>query len=768
MTFKEIVSLSVGGMGVKFIVTVVQYMILCTGNVLIGNTIGISPQPLYIIYVLSVIISLPLTALRARIIDNSRNKKGKYRPYIFTMAIPTAILGIAFTLMPYDQMTMFWKCATVFAFNVGFQFFYMFMYDANESIVNVLSPNTYERSDVYSIKSVTDSFAPTIINLFLPIIARAVTGETTIYDMRVYRVFYPPVLILGLFLSILIYTNTEEKIVQAKTHVVQIKFMDALRAVSRNKYFWIISLASCIAFLENAYANVLGWMYNYQDVCSPAQYSLIVTIYGNSSLWAMVFAPVLIRKIGKRKLLIWSNIMNIAFIAVMYPVVEDASRNSMIWMFLICLFINGIVSQLTVTLTPSINGDIRDYQQYTTGERMDGVFAVVNTIGSIFTLLTGSVLPAIYDKAGLNSQTAISLGFSGNNAYDVLYDERYFRSVCGVLILASAIGATLNVIPYFFYDITELKQRAMVSVLKIRALFEDYGNGMLTDAGLVEAIDIIEDAKKYANRETIELSKDEIKSAKKSKDKEAIKRAKTEYKELKNINEQIKISAYVLREINKFDTAQMQTEVTVAQKIVNAGLAGLPSITTVALAQAKAMPKNTTEEKEYRSMVVERAHSEVYSKKIIRKYYPDGVQEFDDSVFDKLFNAEDETNDEMKKAYTDLSQARKDKDHEKIQYLKAELENLKLRKRQIAHEIKKATNQDSIYNRAAKPYIQANRLLLQKENYSHFEEIKAKYEDSKKRHEESMAKQEAEAAREKAEKDAEIARLKEERKSTRK
>ena len=41
MPFKEIASLAVGGMGVKFICYAVQLMILSVGNTLIGNTIGI-------------------------------------------------------------------------------------------------------------------------------------------------------------------------------------------------------------------------------------------------------------------------------------------------------------------------------------------------------------------------------------------------------------------------------------------------------------------------------------------------------------------------------------------------------------------------------------------------------------------------------------------------------------------------------------------------------------------------------------------------------
>jgi GPH family glycoside/pentoside/hexuronide:cation symporter len=763
MSFKEIVSLSVGGIGIRFIISVVEIMILYTGNVLIGNTIGIAPRPMYIIYVISVIASIPLTAVRAKIIDNSRSKKGKYRPYIFYMAFPTAILGYGFVIMPYDSMTMFWKCVTVLAFNIGFQFFYMFMFDSYTNYVNVLSPNTYERSDVYSIKSITDSLAPSVMNIVVPLVAKAVTGETTIYDLRAYRVLYPVVLVVGLLLSVILYVNTEEKIVQAKTHVIQIKFIDAFRSVAKNKYFWIISLASWIGFLETAFGNILGWMYNYQNVCSAGQYALITTIYGNSSLWAMVFAPALIRVIGKRKLLIYSNIMNIAFITVMYPVVRDAPTNYMIWMFLICLFINGIVTQLTITLTPSINGDIRDYQQYVTGERIDGMFSVVGLIGSVIGLLTSAVLPEIYEKAGLNSEVAASMGYT--NVYDVLYNEVYFRSICGVLVLASAIGAAMNVIPYFFYDLTETKQKAMVTVLKIRALFEDYGNNELSDEALVEAIDVIEEAKEFSGREAAEISKAGIKTARKSRDKAALKQAKKSYKNDKLNNEKIEISKFVLKEINKFDSPEGEEEIERAKHIVSLGLKGLPTLSTVSLSQAKALPKITNEEKEIRSDMIERARQEKYSKKVIKKYYPDGVEEFDMTVFEKLFKAEDDNDNELKNTYENYSNAKKSKDRAKKKELKSEIEILKNRKAQIAHETKKAMNYYAIYNRAAKPYVEAKKLLIQKENYSRYEDIKSGYEESKQRAEQERLAAEAKAAREKAEKETYAAKIKADKKA---
>lgn len=748
MSFKEIVSLAVGGLGIQFVVFCAQNMIISIGNTLISNTIGIAPKPLYIIYILSVILSFPLTALRGKIIDSSRSKKGRYRPFILSMGLPTAILAIAFVYMPYERMSMLAKCLTVLLFNIGLQFFYMFYYDVDQSIINVLSPNTYERSDVTSIKSVVNSMAPTLGNLILPLVARAITGENTLVDIRIYRAFYPPMIIFGFVLGLLVYFNTEEKIVQAKTHTVKIKFTDAFRAVVRNKYFWIISLAGWIGFLENAVQNIMDWLYSYQDACSPAEYSLIVTIRGNASLWPMLFIPFLIRALGKRKILVVSNIVNVIFIILMLPIIRLGDPSQIIWPLMFCFFFNYMAAYAVTLLTPGVNGDIRDYQQYITGERIDGMFVAVGAIGSVVTLITNSALPELYDRSGLNEEVARSLGFDGSNVYEVLSDPWYFKNICSVLIIAATIGATLNVIPYFFYDLTEIKQKAMVTVLKIRALFEDYGNGVLSDASLVEAIDIIEEANIYYGRKIVKPTKDKIKAAKKIKNKDerkiAVKAAKQEYKDLKSDNEKIEIAQYVVKELNKFDTDAGKAQLAEAQKIYDSGLEGLYSLEIPSMKAAKSLPKSTEAEKELRRNAINRVRMIKDSKKVLANKYAGGIEKFDVKVFEQLFEKEDELDAQIKEAVNELRSAAKEKNKDAEKAANEKIKKLRKDREKIRRKIKSATDENSIYTRAAKPYIEAEKILRQRENYLHYEDIKAGYKESKMRHEEEIKRRKAE------------------------
>lgn len=294
----------------------------------------------------------------------------------------------------------------------------------------------------------------------MPLAAKFLTnGDMT--NMKLYRFAYPPMLIIGILLVILVYANTQEKIIQAKTHVVQIKFMDALRAVAKNKYFWIISLAGWLAFWKIPMARSCNGFISISTLArkgSMPHYHIVWQL----CLWGMLMAPWAIRKFGKKRVLVFTNILNIIFIAMIYPIVVNIDPGLGIWLVMICMWMNGLVGSFANVLNPSIQGDIRDYQQYTTGERIDGMFAAVGLIGSAITMATSGVLPAVYEALGITTENAVSMGYT--NAYDVLYNRNVFVNAFAVLIGLGVFGAIMNVVPYFFYDLTETKQRGMVNV----------------------------------------------------------------------------------------------------------------------------------------------------------------------------------------------------------------------------------------------------------------------------------------------------------------
>lgn len=770
MNYKEILSYSIGGIGWYFIVYVAQQVMLSVGNYITGNVIGIKPTHIYVLYVIAMISSFPATALRANIIDNTRNRKGKYRPYIMTMGIPTCLLAIGFVWMPYEYMTYNVKCITVLLFNIGFQFIYMFFYDAYENLIYVLSPNTQERTNVAAIKSVIYSLSPSIMNLIVPIAAKWIT-DGRLDDIKLYRYLYPPAVIVGMLISTLAYVNTQEKIIQAKTHHVKMKFIDTLRAIIKNKYFWIISAATWVGFLEQQFVNILQWTYTYRRPCSEGTYSLIFTLYGNSAMWGMILAPFCIKKWGKKAVLVVTNVLNIFFIAMLWPIILN-NPSMMIWLILLVFYVNGVITSFSKVLEPSTQGDIRDYQQYISGERIDGMFSAVGLIGTVLTTLISLVPAALYEKFGINeanfyalessiAEKAAEYGATIYNAagepnlYSVMYDDATFNRVIIVMIGISVVSAFLNVVPYFFYDLTEVKQQGIVKVLKIRAMFEDYGNNALSDKELVEGIDLIRHSEEYAAKEIystdakgIEAFRATLPASDKDKKARRIKRMITDH------NIEVETSKMVMDELSKFGTDEFVEKARIAREIYDGGLNGLYTCDSSVLERAKGMKAETKEEKRYRSECITSAKDRLRSVKLLQKHYPDSIEEFDFSIFEKLYDKEDTIDEMITDAYKQLHDAKDNGDSASAEQAKTEIADLKKKKKEVGAQIKKASDESSIYARCAKPYNDARKLLAQKENYSRYEEIVSMYGAAKLRAEETAAKEEAERLEaEKAEKE---------------
>ena len=722
MTYKEIASLAGGGIGVRIIVYCFQQMIISTGNTLLGNTIGIDPIPLQIIYIISLLTAFPLTALRAQMIDNTRSMKGKYRPYLLTMGLPTAILGSLFLWMPYENMSLFAKCAVVLGFNIAFQFFYNFFNDSYESLINVLSPNSIERSDVLSIRYVVENLSPSIVGIIFPLLARAVTGEDTLYDIRIYRYVYPPMLLAGFLVSMIIYVNTKEKTVQAKTHRTQIRFIDAFKAVARNKYFWIISLAGWIGFLEIGFQNIMQWMYNYQDACSAGQYAVITAIAGNASFWPNLVGPFLIRKHGKKKILIITNALSVIFILMMLPVFAQAGKPGAIWILLVFTFINQFITSLGHLLGPSVNADIRDYQHYMTGERIDGMFSAVGLIGNVITMVTGLALPAIYDRTGLNKETALSLGYDGSVVYDVLNNRDYFISICSVLIIASAIGAALNVIPYFFYDFTETKQKAIIKVLKIRAMFEDYSRNQHNEDAFAEAIEIIREARVLSTKVPHDIEDAKRRGV-----------GKKEISLLRKENEEIKIALFVMEELDKYNTPEGREELYEARMLTANGPESFMTVILPTKKEIKSYPVQTQTQINRRRNALMREENIETAKRTFIKYNKNGIEPYDTALLDELNETENAIQLKILEISDRIKVAKESGLKDDLPQLKQDFRSLRIEKSDVQRLIKIEAHRYSLYCRAVKPYIEAQRVISQAESYAKLGELEDEYIRSKER-----------------------------------
>lgn len=761
--YKEIIAYGIGGMGVQFVIFFCSQIALSATSFLVGNTIGIKPIHLQYMAVASTIIGFGITIGRSYIIDSARFKSGKFRPWLAITGIPSTAIAVIFVWLPYDTMSYLQKVAAVFICYNLLQCFYPFFQQAYTDLANVISPNSHERTDIVSVSSIIYSMAPSLTGLFVPMLSTLTGGLNSI---TTYRIIHPIVAIVGLLLSYIAYAGTRERIIVAESHVTQFKFSDAFRAVAKNKYFWITSLAGWLGFLEGAVGVIIGWTFIYAYPNRMGLYGVATTLIGNAALWAMLLCPVAIRVIGKRNLLIWCNVTNVLLIGLLYPLYNNIPA------LIILYYLNGFVNSFSIVYNPGINADMRDYQQYFTGERIDGMFGAVGIIGSFIGMFTGMVLPIIYQMLGLEDN------------YDVLEVASFREDMFDVLIIAAVIGAALNFVPYIFYDLTETKQRGIVKVLKIRAMFEDYGNGILRDESIVEAIDIIDEANLLYKDRSLMTTKDDINKAKRlpartpeekefrkkeiarlraaykefnaqnrdiKKDrvskakampggtkeeqaarKAAIKAAKKENKELNKLNADISVCDFIIDEMNKYNTLRIKKQVERSRALEAAGYNGIFDYNKEIMAEAKALPRSTHEEREIRSDAIVHARALKNARKAMIKFYgtPDKIAEPSEEAF-KAAEALPED--------TFAHQVAKKK------------------------TVKKLVNEKSKYIRSIKPLLDARRQLTEKENYAHLDDIRERYNDAKAHTDAEYEARRIEIERLEEERKADIERRKQER-----
>ena len=679
---KEVANLSVAGFGINWTSLLAVTIGLDAANFLVGASIGIQPMHLQIMLIIANILGIPISIFRGWFLDNHKLKGGKFIPIMLATPVPIVAISTLFVWLPYENFNYVTKVVVVWILFMILQFFLALYNDAWGFFQQIITPNAQERATVMSISQIIYSLAPTITSFAIPTIAGLTYGMNNIWT---YRLIYPGFTVVGLIILFIFVPRLKERIVMPKRRIEYISVVDAIRTVAKNKYFWIINGALWIGFLEGAYGVILSWTFVYANGGKDqALLGLANTVIGNAALWSMLLAPAAIKWLGKRNLLIIHNTINI-FIMVS---LLFSFRN--IWLVCVLFYINTFVNTFANIYLPNINADMRDYHQWKTGVRIDGMFVTLGIIGTFISFFTGLVLPAVYEHMGLKKD------------YTVLYDDVLRNNLFEVLIICSIIGAILNLIPYLFYDLTESKHRGYVNVLYIRAMFEDYGNGELDDNELIKAMGIIEEARKYENIEKLKIDKTKLIEAKKLSaktdsekafKKRKIKEARLYIREQKKKNEIIESLPIVLEELEKYNTRRYKIQLEQAKKTISLGQGYCYDNYRELMRKARALPKKTKEEKEIRCDAIELARAKKSSAKLIKKFGNNYVI----------------PNEQVKEAL----------ENRQVVTLK---ENFEARK-----ELKNYIKGVSRYRRINMPYDNARNIVIQAENYTHLTDIESLY-----------------------------------------
>lgn len=677
--YKEVVTIGVAGFGIHWASTLASAIGLSANNFIVGASIGLQPMHLQIMLILANLVGLPVAIFRGWFLDNHKLPGGKFIPILLRTPIPIVLISTIFVWFPYENWEYSTKVVVVWILFVILSAFLGFYNESFTYLKQVVTPNAQERANVMGISQILYSNAPSITNLVIPTIAGLTWGMDNIWT---YRIIYPGFTVVGLIVLFIFVPKMKERIIIPKRPIEYVSLTDSLREVAKNKYFWIINSATWLGFLEGSSAVMVNWTFNYADGGENKVYmGLANTLIANAALWSMALAPFMIKWLGKRNLLILHNSINVVLYGCLFLVREN------VLLMCVVFYLTTFVNTFQNVYIPNIQADMRDYHQWKTGIRVDGLFTPLTLIGTILGFFTGLVVPALYEKMGLLDD------------YTVLYNDELRNNLFTVLIICSVVGSIMNLIPYLFYDLTEAKHRGYVNVLKIRAMFEDYGNGELDDDELIDAMKIIKAAKEDLTVKPV--NKEALKTARKIKDKAdrkaAVAEAKKAIREAKKHNELVECLPIVVDELDKFNTERCKAQLEAAKDTVSHGEVYLYSDWYDEKKEAKRLPKSTKEEKLIRADAIRLVREKKRSAKLLCKHGAENLVV---------------PNDEVKKEI----QSR-------------EINSAKERM-QAKKELKEYTKRVSVYRRITKPYNDAKNLIIQAENYTHLAEIEELYEEA--------------------------------------
>lgn len=710
--YKEVVMLSVGWMA---LLMSIQWGIgFGVGNAFTGMTLGMNNNELLVMGYVCTAMSYILTPLNAWIVDNLRSKDGKYRVYI-KLAVPSMILTLISLWIPYDKIgaagfkgARYLMIATLFLVGQVQGYIQGWVNTGVTNMIHVMTPNTQERTKIMAITSIIYSIGYSINNVYYPFMVDILCDNGDKYNLRYYRGAYTPMAFLML-LVLVAYFGTKERLVLPKSRISKMNFTSSLRAVAGNKIFWIKCADGWNNFLEDAKGNIWDWMVYRAHIMKSSTYGLLNTISYNANFWGMLFSPWFIKRFGKRNIKIFKNIVQIFLIASYFLFYKTSF--AAVGLFIVYT-LDRFVDTYNV-IDSAIEADMRDNQQYLIGERIDGAFGFVSSYaGGAIGAVTGLFIPWVYKKKG----------FDGND-YSVLdvytdYDETKPLSaqkknpdcvlfpLMDTLLTISVVGATIDVLPWFAYDITETGQQSMLRVIRLRTIVEDRYLEEQEDSSYIEGCEAVIKARKYYGMERLAIPHRSTVSAARKLPKgteeekaarlEAIAQAKKAIVDAREFNSEVESAEFVMHELtrfkNEFGTRQLQ----LAHMIVSKGQNGFYLNADEVIKFAYDLPEtNVKEEKTWRKQEIRNARALVKSARLAKKYYPDGKIDFDPECVERAYDMPDDTK-----------------------------ELAKIRRKAM----KEANKKQNIYATVAAPYLAAKRTVSLAEGYDDIDSIIADYD----------------------------------------
>lgn len=506
VSYHEFFNLAMGSGSLSFISVLVSWTTLAINIPMMLSYFRVSSGFIFVAGIAGSVIGLIRAPILSMIIDNTNSKKGKFKPFLIWSSVLSAV---CFTFIPFIPEG--WTSQTLFSFGIPSMpvfaveasvievtlgslvmfvilqigtFFYTLLTQCLTGIEQTISPVSQERANIGAFKGLISNLPSSVVNIIMPALAGAffaVGSQTGMNNILLYRIFFPVCGVLGVIFVLFAYLGTEERTVVHKEFVSKVRFCEGAKELTKNKYFWIITIYN-VAVGIRGNINMYLWICSYAIGGQTGDTVLTVCnmVLNNALIPGMLLGPLLIKKFGKRKVMIVSTV---GFTAMAFLQLATVGNP---YLMLVGIFFQNLFNGLSY-ISSIMVPDALDYQQWKTGKRLEGFWqnysAFITTFLGIF---TSALMPLFMSFGGV--------GF-GDSIDVALQDASVMNSTFTSVTWLGIIGAVICMIPMVFYDLTEAKHANYIRALRIRAAVRNYEDGALSQ----EDKEAVTEISNYAN-----------------------------------------------------------------------------------------------------------------------------------------------------------------------------------------------------------------------------------------------------------------------------
>lgn len=401
--------------------------------------------------------------LMGTLIDRTRTRWGKMRPYMRTVPIPLGIMTILMLAGPMLVSSTGAKAPTKIIYFIATYFLWEFFYTIGDvafwGTSAAISPNPKDRSSAISSARFISSIVGALPTLALPfLIDMAKEPDSTVNLKQVFLLIGLVAGTIGMALFSMVGFLVKERTAQAANEPT---FRDCINCIAKNPPLQKLFLKEAIGAFKGV-ADTYS-TYFFLDVLGQASLSVIVGIPSVIMQFvSYLFLPAMLRKLDERKLTIFTRVAQAAVFGVTYLIAFRQYDNLklMIPLIMVKQVLENVFYASNMVLPPQMIGDTVDYMEWTTGQRSEGVsFSLLTMISKLTGAASRSVGALLLKPIGY--QTSAS-------GQPVQQTQKTKQGIWFIYMAFPAIMLLLSAIPMFFYDLVGDKRARMLKDLEAR------------------------------------------------------------------------------------------------------------------------------------------------------------------------------------------------------------------------------------------------------------------------------------------------------------